>query len=242
MRPVSTSYSRPEPSLFRQIQLKSSSVLTYKPEPQNSHLKSAIFECILSRQMKIIIEPHNASWVDEFNRIELGLRRILADIPILSIEHVGSTSIPGLVAKPVLDIDIIVTSENVHGASAALTKAGYIACGDQGVSFRFAFTQPKNPNCPQGDGLSQIRGEMKRNTYIVVDGCIALRNHLDLKNMLLEHKELRHEYGDVKMKLVNSDMDSMDEYCRGKSDVVLKILEKAGWNEQDLNEVRMANS
>lgn len=83
---------------------------------------------------------------------------------------------------------------------------------------------------------------MRRNTYVVVDGCIALRNHLDLKRMLLEDEGLRDEYAEVKQKLVNSNVKSMDEYCRGKNEVALKILKKAGWNEEDLEEVRRANS
>ena len=199
-------------------------MLNYKPESQNLHPKPASLDGVSSAKMKIITEPHNTSWVAEFNRVERELQRILIDIPILSIEHVGSTSIPGLLAKPVLDIDIIVTSENLPGASAALTKAGYIACGDQGVPFRFAFTQTKNLNHPRGDGSSGMGGEMKRNTYVVVDGCIALKSHLDLKRMLLKHKELRDEYGCVKEELVNSGLGSMDEYCRGKRHVILKIL------------------
>lgn len=192
--------------------------------------------------MKIIIEPHDPAWISEFNRTKGNLQKILSDVSILSIEHVGSTSIPGLLAKPVLDIDIIVASESVPGASVALVKAGYTALGDQGVPFRFAFRQPVFQKADQTDESRGIRGEMRRNTYVIVDRCIALRNHLDLKRMLLENEELRDKYGEVKRGLVNGGVQSMSKYCKGKNEVVLKILERAGWDEDDLEEVSRANS
>jgi GrpB-like predicted nucleotidyltransferase (UPF0157 family) len=52
--------------------------------------------------MKVAIEPHNPAWSLKFNHVRTDLEKILKHIPILSIEHVGSTSIPGLPAKPVL--------------------------------------------------------------------------------------------------------------------------------------------
>jgi hypothetical protein len=48
--------------------------------------------------------------------------------------------------------------------------------------------------------------------------------------MLLENEELRNDYGAVKQVLVNSGLRSMSKYCRGKNEIVLKILEKAGWD------------
>jgi GrpB-like predicted nucleotidyltransferase (UPF0157 family) len=89
--------------------------------------------------MKIITEPHNPAWISEFNRIKQDLQRIFLDVPILSIEHVGSTSIPGLLAKPILDIDIIVTSEYLPGVSAALVKAGYTSLGTKAFLYDLLF-------------------------------------------------------------------------------------------------------
>ena len=192
--------------------------------------------------MKIIIEPHNPAWVYEFNLIKQDLQNLFKEVPIQSIQHVGSTSIPGLLAKPIIDIDVVITPENLCGASAALVKAGYTALGDQGVPSRYAFRQPRIRETCREYGSNGTREEIKRNTYVVLDGSIALRNHLDLKRMLLENEVLRNEYGEVKRKLVNDGVMNMAEYCRGKNEVILKILKLSGWNEQDLKEVLRANS
>ena len=179
----------------------------------------------------IILEPHNPRWATEFSCTKTKLQAILSNVPIICIEHVGSTSIPSLLAKPVLDIDIIVTPQNLSAARAALVNVGYEDRGEQGVSGRVAFRQPID-----------IKGnEMKRNTYVVIEGCLALRNHLDLRRILQEDEGLRREYKNVKRVLVRGGVGDVDEYCRGKTEVMLKILRRAGWNEVDLEEVRMAN-
>ena len=83
--------------------------------------------------------------------------------------------------------------------------------------------------------------EMRRNTYVILEGTIALKNHRDLKRMLLEDAALREEYEDVKMHLAGRELQDIDEYCRGKNEILLKILKSAGWNEEELEEVRKAN-
>jgi GrpB-like predicted nucleotidyltransferase (UPF0157 family) len=191
--------------------------------------------------MEIAIEPYSPAWALEFDRIKHELRRILIGVPIRSIEHVGSTSIRGLLAKPVLDIDIIVASENVASASAALTAAGYSVRGEQGVPLRYMFHQPDAAGLSRGSA-GGTGTEMKRNTYVVVEGSISLKNHLDLRRMLLEHKDLRDDYGQAKLDLINSGVGNMDEYCKGKGEVIQKILVRAGWSGRHLEEVRFANS
>jgi len=82
---------------------------------------------------------------------------------------------------------------------------------------------------------------MKRNTYVTVEGCQSLKNHMDVKRMLLINEDLRNEYGDRKKMLFESGVTDIDEYCRRKTDVVLKILKAAGWNELSLEDVRKLN-
>lgn len=178
----------------------------------------------------VAIEPHNPAWFTEFFRVKAELQAILGQLPI-DIEHVGSTSIPGLVAKPVLDIDIIVSLQNLSPVRDALVSAGYEDLGTMNVPGRVAFRQP----------IQSRAKEMRRNTYVVLKGCLSLRNHLDLKKVLLEDEALRKEYGDVKRSLVNGGVRDVDEYCRGKNMIMLKILRKADWIEEDLEEVRKAN-
>jgi GrpB-like predicted nucleotidyltransferase (UPF0157 family) len=181
--------------------------------------------------MAVVVEAHNPLWLAEFARVESELQIILKDISIISVEHVGSTSIPGLIAKPVLDIDIIVSPESLPAVRNALAKAGYQDLGEMGVPGRVAFRQP----------VESRDKEMRRNTYVVLKGSLSLRNHIDLKRILLEDEVLRTEYGTVKQRLVDGGVKDVDEYCRGKNEVILRLLEKAGWSEVDLEEIRKAN-
>ncbi|KAH8600705.1 putative UPF0157 protein YqkA [Bisporella sp. PMI_857] len=180
--------------------------------------------------MSVIIEPHNPQWLTEFARVKGDLQKILGDIPIISIEHIGSTSVPGLLAKPILDIAIIIPRSSLAPATSALVAAGYVSRGELGVPDRYAFRKPP----------STIT-EMKRNTYVVIEGCQSMRNHLTLKKMLTERDDLRNEYAEVKRRLIAGGVKDVDEYCVGKTDVILKILREAGWDEKELGELETLN-
>ncbi|KAK9363477.1 putative UPF0157 protein YqkA [Lipomyces starkeyi] len=194
--------------------------------------------------MPIIIQPHNPAWIIEFNKTKSTLEEILKDVPIVSIDHVGSTSVPGLIAKPVLDINIVVTSSNLFSARQALVAAGYTDCGDMGIPDRYAMREPGfSKSQVAGSGTrTGVQGDMRKNTYVVLEGTTSLRNVLDLKRMLLADEALRVAYGIVKRKLVEAGTQDMDVYCKGKTECILGILRKAGWGEEELEEVRSVNS
>ena len=84
--------------------------------------------------MKVTILPHDPTWATQFATQKALLGTILSGIAFHSIEHVGSTSIPGLLAKPVLDIDIITPPTSLPSARAALVGAGYVDCGEMNDS------------------------------------------------------------------------------------------------------------
>ncbi|KAE8444917.1 hypothetical protein EG329_014044 [Mollisiaceae sp. DMI_Dod_QoI] len=193
--------------------------------------------------MKVIVEPHNPGWHFQFIRVRNSLRSILEGIPVLSIEHVGSTSIPDLPAKPLLDIDIVVKAESLIPTSEALVAAGYENRGDKGVPGRVIFRQPGLVRRDKGIGSMEDDDDLDiiRNTNVILEGSLALKNHRDLKRMMLEDADLRKEYGEVKKRLVENGIVDMVEYCRGKNEIILKILREAGWAEDDLEEVRKSN-
>ena len=112
-----------------------------------------------------------------------------------------------------------------------MANAGYRDRGEMDIPGRVVLQQPAESRDK----------EMRRNTYVVLEGCISLRNHLDLRRTLLGDGALRTEYGDTKRRLVEGGVKDVDEYCRGKTEVMLKILRKAGWSEEDLEEVRRVN-
>ncbi|WP_238385289.1 GrpB family protein [Nesterenkonia muleiensis] len=88
--------------------------------------------------MSIEVVPYSNDWPAQFADVARELNRVLADVPLVSIEHVGSTAVPGLAAKPILDIDIVVKRQYLPAAISALIQGGYVHQGDLGVVDREA--------------------------------------------------------------------------------------------------------
>jgi len=174
----------------------------------------------------LVVVPYDPEWPARFEAIASALRAALGDVPTLSIEHVGSTAVPGLAAKPVIDVDIVVERSQVQAASAALVAAGYTPLGDMGIVDRWAF---------------RARSDAPRqNTYVVVDGSLCLRDHLGLRDTLRARPDLRDEYGAVKLALA-ARTDDIDVYIDGKTDVILKALRLAGIDDDELAELERIN-
>lgn len=184
--------------------------------------------------MKVTILPYDPAWATEFQEAKSALEVILASVPYVSIEHVGSTSVPGLYAKPVIDVDIIIQPSSLAAARAALVRAGYTDCGEMDVPGRYAFRQPGYGKHQPAHGESTADGRPRRNTYLMIEGCRALRSHLDVRRVLMEDKELRGEYGAVKEGLVGKEFSKIGDYVREKDWVLAKILARAGWSEEEI--------
>ena len=87
----------------------------------------------------VIVQPYNKEWKSDFEAIRSELDIALGDLA-MRIEHVGSTSVEGLSAKPVIDIDVVIRDRTVlPEVVIALQKAGYNHEGNLGIPGREAF-------------------------------------------------------------------------------------------------------
>ena len=177
--------------------------------------------------MRVVVQPYDPMWPEGFAQIKLALLRALSDVDIIGIEHVGSTSVPNLPAKPILDIDVIVSRSNVPAAIGALTEHGYSYMGELGIEHRHALRAPSV--------------KPTRNLYVCVEGCLALQNHLGVRNVLRMDERLRDEYASVKIELAKQEHDDLDRYCEGKNQILLKILAKASIGLEKRREIEKAN-
>lgn len=161
--------------------------------------------------MPVEVVPYSASWPLQFEQVAIDLRQALeAAVPSASVEHVGSTSVPGLAAKPILDIDVIVNGDALQAAVAALGSAGYVHRGDLGVADREAFYAPDE--------------WPRRHVYVCRAGTLNVRNHLAVRDVLRKRADLRDEYAAVKLGLAaEPDMD-INTYIAHKSAVLQKVL------------------
>jgi GrpB-like predicted nucleotidyltransferase (UPF0157 family) len=163
---------------------------------------------------------YDPAWPEKFAALrgEYAEALAAASVPVVAIEHVGSTAVPGLAAKPVIDCDIVVDDEHVRAASSALEGLGFEPEGDLGIPQRWAFREPE-----------RLAGT---NTYVVVAGSLALRNHLAVRDRLRADIALRDEYGATK-KHVGARAADIYEYGAGKNDVIQRILTAAGVSESE---------
>lgn len=171
--------------------------------------------------MAIEVVPHRPEWAAQFVEVRTALRAALHAAPYLSIEHVGSTSVPGLAAKPILDIDVIAEPEDVPAVLHALAEAGYRHRGDLGVAGREALDAPDDSPL--------------RHVYVCAAGTVHVRNHLAVRAVLRARPDLRDEYGAVKLDLAADPRMDIGTYLARKSAVLQRILA-----ESDLSEAERA--
>lgn len=178
--------------------------------------------------MAIEMVEYSLDWPIAFEGVAAILRGALAQVPIVSIEHVGSTAVPGLAAKPILDIDVIVTADHLPAAVAALATIGYRHRGDLGVTGRESLSSP--------DSIP------RRHVYVCVEETLHLRNHLAVRRVLRERPDLRERYAAVKRQLAAiGDMD-MGRYLAGKSAILQEVLSHSDLTEAEKAEILRLNT
>ena len=168
----------------------------------------------------IEVREYDPAWAARFEELRAEYQAALerAGVPVVAIEHVGSTSVPGLAAKPIIDCDIVVSEADVPAASNVLVTLGFEPRGELGIPQRWAFYAPE-----------RLAGT---STYVVVDGSLALRNHLAVRDVLRRDRGLREEYAAVKH-AVGATAADIYEYGAGKNDVIQRILAAAGLSEAE---------
>jgi GrpB-like predicted nucleotidyltransferase (UPF0157 family) len=136
--------------------------------------------------------------------------------------------VPGLAAKPVIDMSIIVPSEReVPLAIERLATIGYEHLGILGVEGREAFKWSEGPAA--------------HNLYLCPPGSRGIRNHLAVRDYLRSHPETARQYGELKKRLAADFPNDIDSYVDGKTDFILRILREQGLSDGDLASVEEAN-
>ncbi|NGN95261.1 GrpB family protein [Nocardioides sp. KC13] len=177
--------------------------------------------------MGIEVRAYDPSWPIRFEEVAEILRKALADGPEASIEHVGSTSVPGLAAKPILDVDVIVAPEDVPAAVAALERIGYVHRGDLGVAGREAFHAPDT--------------DPRRHVYVCAAGTLNVRNHLAVRDVLRSRDDLRDDYAAVKLALAADPAMDIDTYIARKSDVLQNVLAVSDLTDAERRQILSLN-
>lgn len=150
---------------------------------------------------------HQDGWHDAFVHEANLIKRAIGEE---QVEHVGSTAIPGIVAKPIIDITVSYSSKNqASDWISHLERLGYQYKGEQAVQNRFFFV--KGP-------------EEKRTFYLHVVDKAEFKRLIDFRDTLLNNTKLAKEYSEIKIELAKNHPDDRGAYAHAKAEFIKKIL------------------
>ena len=168
------------------------------------------------RTASVIVLPYDATWKSDFETIRRELEAAIGDL-ILSIEHVGSTSVEGMSAKPCIDIDVVIRDYTVFDIVVEkLAAIGYIHEGDLGIRDREAFKYDSKPHL------------QKHHLYVCPQASEELHRHLTFRDYLRSHPEAIRQYSAIKEQAAQLFPNDIDQYIQYKSPCIEELYRLCG--------------
>ena len=171
---------------------------------------------------KVVVVPYDRAWKSAFDAIRAEIEAALGD-RILSVEHVGSTSVEGMSAKPIIDIDVVIPDEAVLDEIVrSLAEIGYRHEGDLGIRGREAFKYTDKPHL------------MKHHLYVCPQNSEELHRHITFRDYLRQHPEAVRTYSRVKEEGAALFPDDMERYIAHKSPCIEELYRMCGLQQNIL--------
>lgn len=167
------------------------------------------------RTENVVVEKWNPKWKHEFEKIVDSLGEDIIQNSI-RIEHVGSTSVEGMSAKPVIDLDIVIENDRFALIKELLKDKGYEHEGDLGIKGREAFSYIGKKDM------------MTHHLYVCPEDSEELIRHITFRNFLRNNPASVTEYSKVKELAAELYPHDIDKYMEFKSDIIEKIYEQCG--------------
>ena len=143
----------------------------------------------------MLIQDYDTNWPKAFTQLATVLGEA-AGAYLIAIEHIGSTAVPGLAAKPIIDIDLVYpTTGDFAALKAALENSGYYHNGDQGIAGREVFKR-RAAATPH-----PVLDTIAHHLYACPVGNEELRRHLAFRDQLRLHPKAREEYARLKREI-----------------------------------------
>ena len=164
----------------------------------------------------VIVLPYDEQWEQAFENIKDEILEALGSVA-LRIEHVGSTSVRGLSAKPIIDIDVVIKDYSVFDAVVtALEEIGYHHEGDLGIAAREAFRY---------DGKGHLQ---KHHLYVCPQDSAELKRHIAFRDYLRTDPEAVREYSRIKEEGATLYPKDIEKYIQHKAPFIEKIYREIG--------------
>jgi GrpB-like predicted nucleotidyltransferase (UPF0157 family) len=158
---------------------------------------------------RICIVEYDPGWPQVFEEIKSGIAPALGGMAA-AIEHVGSTSIPGLAAKPIIDIDVLLAAGmKFPKAVECLADLGYVYEGNLGIPGREAFLAPTNTP--------------PHHLYVCLPANSDFRKHVAFRDYLRSHPIEAQTYGELKRSLAAQFPGNRSAYVAGKTGFVARV-------------------
>lgn len=160
---------------------------------------------------KVVVLPYNKQWKDDFEQIKSEIVNVISDL-IIGVEHVGSTSVEGMSAKPCIDIDVIIKDYSVFDTIVSkLEMIGYIYEGNFGIEDREAF---KYLN------MSHLR---THHLYVCPQESEELYRHITFRDFLRNNVDAVKKYSSVKETAARLFPNDIEKYMEYKSPCIEEL-------------------
>lgn len=167
----------------------------------------------LQNKKQIIVVDYDQDWVNQFIILKSRLESKLTDL-IIEILHVGSTSIPGLSAKPIIDMVIVADISKFNEIKTRLNDLKYYHNGDQGVKGREAFKLPED----------ERKKFFPHHLYYCDPNARELVRYKAFLEYLRKNPNIMKQYGEIKKKGAEICDDDIVKYMDHKGPFVVKHL------------------
>lgn len=165
---------------------------------------------------KVTVLPYDVEWKNDFEKIKNEILGVAGDL-IVAVEHVGSTSVEGLCAKPCIDIDVVIRDRLIFDELVKrLAKIGYVHEGDLGIKDREAFKYSDKPHLA------------KHHLYVCPQNSEELFRHITFRNYLRSNPQAAKKYGEVKTIAAKLFPDDIDKYIEYKTPCIEELYKLCG--------------
>jgi GrpB-like predicted nucleotidyltransferase (UPF0157 family) len=155
--------------------------------------------------------PHDPAWTTAFEREAAVVKESLGDV-VAAIHHIGSTAIPGIFAKPIIDVLVEATRiEEVDARNRAMEAAGYEVMGEYGIPGRRYFRK------------NHASGTRTHHVHVFAGNDPEIRRHLDFRDLLRAEPGIAAAYSELKLRLAREHAADVGAYLAGKSPFIQRI-------------------
>ena len=169
---------------------------------------------------RVTVLPYDQAWKSAFEAIKAEVEAALGELAV-AVEHVGSTSVEGMSAKPCIDLDAVIADYGaLPEAVARLADVGYVHEGNLGIAGREAFDYKDKPHL------------YKHHLYVCPRDSRELHRHVVFRDYLRAHPEAAAKYSAVKEEAARLYPHDIDGYMAYKAGVIAQLYEACGLDDE----------